>query len=43
MIVLLHVGANPRDGTTLDAAALPAIIDGLRARGYVLLTLQQAL
>ncbi len=43
MIVLLHVGANPRDGTTLDAAALPAIIDGLRAKGYVLLTLQQAL
>lgn len=33
-IVLMHVGANPDDGTTLDAAALPCIIDGLRARGY---------
>jgi peptidoglycan/xylan/chitin deacetylase (PgdA/CDA1 family) len=43
MIVLMHVGANPDDGTTLDAAALPAIIDGLRARGYRFVTLQQAL
>ncbi len=43
MIVLLHVGANPTDGTTLDAAALPAIIEGLRARGYRFLTLEQAL
>jgi peptidoglycan/xylan/chitin deacetylase (PgdA/CDA1 family) len=32
-IVLMHVGAAP-DGTTLDADALPAMIDGLRARGY---------
>lgn len=43
MIVLMHVGANPTDGTTLDAAALPAIVDGLRARGYTFVTLQQAL
>ncbi len=43
MIVLMHLGANPTDGTTLDAAALPAIIDGLRARGYRFLTLAQAL
>lgn len=43
MVVLMHVGANPDDGTTLDAAALPAIIDGLRARGYAFVTLQQAL
>jgi peptidoglycan/xylan/chitin deacetylase (PgdA/CDA1 family) len=43
MVVLMHVGANPDDGTTLDAAALPAVIDGLRARGYSFLTLQQAL
>ncbi|HET8986880.1 MAG TPA: polysaccharide deacetylase family protein [Humibacillus sp.] len=43
MIVLMHVGANPDDGTTLDAAALPAIIDGLRAKGYTFVTLQQAL
>ncbi|EME66297.1 polysaccharide deacetylase [Rhodococcus ruber BKS 20-38] len=33
-IVLMHVGANPDDGTTLDADALPAIIDGLRTRSY---------
>ncbi|WP_341358786.1 polysaccharide deacetylase family protein [Georgenia sp. M64] len=33
-IVLMHVGANPDDGTTFDADALPAIIEGLRARGY---------
>ena len=43
MIVLMHVGANPDDGTTLDAAALPAIITALRARGYSFVTLQQAL
>lgn len=28
-IGLMHVGANPDDGTTLDAAALPRIIAGL--------------
>jgi peptidoglycan/xylan/chitin deacetylase (PgdA/CDA1 family) len=38
-IVLLHVGANPDDGTTLDAAALPAIIEGLRRQGYRLVDL----
>jgi peptidoglycan/xylan/chitin deacetylase (PgdA/CDA1 family) len=43
MVVLMHVGANPDDGTTLDAAALPAVIDGLRAKGYTFVTLQQAL
>ncbi|HET6968910.1 MAG TPA: polysaccharide deacetylase family protein [Ornithinibacter sp.] len=43
MIVLMHVGANPDDGTTLDASALPAIIDGLRSKGYAFVTLQQAL
>ena len=43
MIVLMHVGENPDDGTTLDAAALPAIIAGLRAKGYSFVTLQQAL
>ena len=43
MVVLMHVGANPTDGTTLDAAALPGVIDGLRARGYRLVTLEQAL
>ncbi|HET8683747.1 MAG TPA: polysaccharide deacetylase family protein [Micromonosporaceae bacterium] len=39
-IVLMHVGSNPDDGTTLDAAALPQIIDGLRARGYSFVTLK---
>ncbi|MGI1849791.1 polysaccharide deacetylase family protein [Rhodococcus sp. SJ] len=33
-IVLMHMGTNPDDGTTLDADALPAIIDGLRTRSY---------
>jgi peptidoglycan/xylan/chitin deacetylase (PgdA/CDA1 family) len=36
-IVLMHVGAAP-DGTTLDAAALPRLIDRIRARGYRLVT-----
>jgi peptidoglycan/xylan/chitin deacetylase (PgdA/CDA1 family) len=39
-IALMHLGSNPDDGTTLDAAALPAIITGLRARGYSFVTLQ---
>jgi peptidoglycan/xylan/chitin deacetylase (PgdA/CDA1 family) len=38
-IVLMHIGANPTDGTTLDADALPRMIDGIRARGYTLVTL----
>jgi peptidoglycan/xylan/chitin deacetylase (PgdA/CDA1 family) len=38
-IVLMHIGANPRDGTTLDADALPRIIDGIRAQGYTFVTL----
>lgn len=38
-IVLMHVGANPDDGTTLDADALPRIIAGLRADGYGFTTL----
>jgi peptidoglycan/xylan/chitin deacetylase (PgdA/CDA1 family) len=33
-IVLLHVGAHPEDGSTLDADALPTIIAELRAAGY---------
>ncbi|WP_343907101.1 polysaccharide deacetylase family protein [Nocardioides aquiterrae] len=33
-IVLMHVGSNPDDGTTLDADALPTIIARLRDRGY---------
>lgn len=42
-IVLMHVGANPDDGTTLDAAALPCIIEGLRARGYGFVTVEALL
>jgi peptidoglycan/xylan/chitin deacetylase (PgdA/CDA1 family) len=33
-IVLMHVGSNPDDGSTLDADALPTIIRKLRAQGY---------
>lgn len=38
-IVLMHVGSNPDDRSTLDADALPAIIDRLRARGYTFVDL----
>jgi peptidoglycan/xylan/chitin deacetylase (PgdA/CDA1 family) len=34
-IVLMHVGAA-NDATTLDADALPTLINELRARGYAL-------
>lgn len=40
-IVLMHVGSNPDDGSTLDADALPTIITELRARGYSFVTVQQ--
>ena len=33
-IVLMHVGANPDDRSTLDADALPQIIHALRERGF---------
>jgi peptidoglycan/xylan/chitin deacetylase (PgdA/CDA1 family) len=38
-IVVMHVGANPTDGSTLDADALRAIIDRIQARGYGFVTL----
>lgn len=38
-IVLMHVGSNPDDRTTLDAAALPSVIDRLRATGCRFVTL----
>lgn len=38
-IVLMHVGSNPDDHTTLDADALPSVIDALRAKGYSFVTL----
>jgi peptidoglycan/xylan/chitin deacetylase (PgdA/CDA1 family) len=40
-IVLMHVGSNPDDGSTLDADALPTIISSLRARGYSFVTVTQ--
>jgi peptidoglycan/xylan/chitin deacetylase (PgdA/CDA1 family) len=42
-IVLMHVGANPDDHTTLDAAALPTVISRLRAAGYRFVTLDALL
>lgn len=42
-IVLMHVGSHPTDHTTLDAAALPSMIDGLRSRGYRFVTVPQLL
>jgi peptidoglycan/xylan/chitin deacetylase (PgdA/CDA1 family) len=42
-IMMMHVGANPDDGTTLDAAALPTVIDQLRSRGYDFVTLDAML
>ncbi len=42
-IVLMHLGANPDDGTTLDADALPAVISGLTTRGYTMVDLDTML
>jgi peptidoglycan/xylan/chitin deacetylase (PgdA/CDA1 family) len=42
-IVLMHVGSNPDDGSTLDADALPTVIDQLRARGYSLVRLSRVM
>lgn len=42
-IVLMHVGANPDDGTTFDADALPAVIHRMRAAGYGFVTLDALL
>jgi peptidoglycan/xylan/chitin deacetylase (PgdA/CDA1 family) len=42
-IVLMHVGSNPDDHTTLDALALPSIISRLRALGYSFVTLNSLL
>jgi peptidoglycan/xylan/chitin deacetylase (PgdA/CDA1 family) len=37
-IVLMHCGSAP-DGTTLDADALPAVIQQIKAHGYHFVTL----
>lgn len=42
-IVLMHVGSHPTDHSTLDADALPQVIDQLRARGYTFVTLDALL
>lgn len=42
-IVLMHIGSNPNDGTTLDADALPQIIDRISAAGYGFVTLDALL
>ena len=38
-IVLMHVGSNPADHSTLDAAALPSVISAVEAAGFSLVTL----
>lgn len=42
-IVLMHVGSHPKDGSTLDADALPEIISAVRDRGYSFVTLDALL
>jgi peptidoglycan/xylan/chitin deacetylase (PgdA/CDA1 family) len=42
-IILMHVGSNPDDGSTLDADALPRIIRKLRLQGYTLVRLSRVL
>ncbi|MGZ4622425.1 MAG: polysaccharide deacetylase family protein [Blastococcus sp.] len=42
-IVLMHVGSNPDDHTTLDADALPQVISRMRAAGYGFVTLDALL
>lgn len=42
-IVLMHVGSHPDDHSTLDADALPAVISGMKARGYGFVTLDALL
>jgi peptidoglycan/xylan/chitin deacetylase (PgdA/CDA1 family) len=42
-IVLMHIGSNPDDGTTLDADALPGMIGRIRQAGYSFTTLDALL
>jgi peptidoglycan/xylan/chitin deacetylase (PgdA/CDA1 family) len=42
-IVIMHVGSHPTDRSTLDADALPRVIEELRARGYGFATIDQYL
>ena len=43
LIVLMHLGSNPDDGTTYDADALASVIDAVRARGYSFATVTELL
>lgn len=38
-VVLMHVGSNPTDRSTLDADALAAVIDAIRFAGYGFVTI----
>jgi peptidoglycan/xylan/chitin deacetylase (PgdA/CDA1 family) len=40
-IIMMHLGSNPDDKTHLDSAALPEIIEQLRADGYEFVTLSE--
>ena len=42
-IVLMHVGSNPSDGSTLDADALASVIGSIKAAGYSFVTLDALL
>jgi peptidoglycan/xylan/chitin deacetylase (PgdA/CDA1 family) len=42
-VVLMHVGSNPDDHSTLDADALPRVIHLLRERGYSFVTLARVI
>ncbi|MGX1161258.1 peptidoglycan/xylan/chitin deacetylase (PgdA/CDA1 family) [Arthrobacter sp. SLBN-100] len=42
-IVLMHIGSNPDDSTTLDADALPQVMDRISAAGYGFVTLDALL
>jgi peptidoglycan-N-acetylglucosamine deacetylase len=42
-IILMHIGANPNDGSTLDADALGQVITLIRSQGYRLRTLNALL
>jgi peptidoglycan/xylan/chitin deacetylase (PgdA/CDA1 family) len=41
-IVIMHVGSNPDDHSTLDADALPRVIDEILARGYTFVAVLDA-
>jgi peptidoglycan/xylan/chitin deacetylase (PgdA/CDA1 family) len=42
-IVLMHIGSNPEDSSTLDADALPQMIERMRQAGYGFVTMDTLL